>query len=129
MRIGTFQSLSSRVSSVLEQQRQMSTLQTQATSGRRDTRLSDVGASAGRLLDVGSEKNAILAAMDTLNGLGRTLDATDEALGNLQDIAQRGRAMLVQAMGVTNPKVDLYQVAAQARAMLDDALNVLNRQS
>ena len=129
MRIGTFQSLSSRVGSVLEQQRQMSTLQTQATSGRRDTRLSDVGADAGRLLDVEGEKGAIFAAIDTLKGLGRTLEASDEALGNLMDIAQRGRAMLVQAMGVTNPKVDLYQVAAQARAMLDDALNVLNRQS
>ena len=129
MRIGTFQSLASRVTSVLEQQNQMSSLHMQATSGRRDTRLSDLGADAGRLVDVGAERAGIAAAMDTLKGLGRTVGATDVALGNLEETAQRARAMLVQAMGLANPKVDLYQVSAQARAMLDDALNVLNRQS
>ncbi|WP_396274937.1 flagellin [Hyphomonas sp.] len=129
MRIGTFQSLSSRVNSVLEQQNRMSNLHMQATSGRRDTRLSDLGAEAGRLVDVGTERAGIVAAMDALKGLARTVGATDAALGNLEEIGQRARAMLVQAMGLANPKVDLYQVSAQARAMLDDALNVLNRQS
>ena len=67
MRIGTFQSLASRVTSVLEQQNRMSKLHMQATSGQRDTRLSDLGAEAGRLVDVGAERAGIAAA-DALPG-------------------------------------------------------------
>jgi flagellin-like hook-associated protein FlgL len=127
MRIGSSQSAATRIATVLEQQRGMSRLQTQATSGRKDTRLSDIAADVGRVVDLGFESARMRGAIETLNGLGRTLRASGEALGNLQDIAQRGRAMLVQAMGINNPNFDLYQVQAQANAMLDDAFNVLNR--
>jgi len=127
MRIGSAQSATTRIATVLEQQRGMSRLQTQATSGRKDTRLSDIATDVGRVVDLGFESARMRGAVETLNGLGRTLRASGEALGNLQDIAQRGRAMLVQAMGINNPNFDLYQVQAQANAMLDDAFNVLNR--
>lgn len=129
MRVGTFQSLASRVGTVLAQQRQLSDLNMQATSGRRDTRLSDLGLDAGRLIDVASEQAGLTAAVESLKGIRRSLDATDGALSSLQDLAQSGRAMLVQAMGLDNPKTDLHQVNARARAMLDDTLNVLNRRS
>ncbi len=129
MKVANLQQLDRTLRQTLATQRSLSRSQTQATSGLRYETLSDLGSGVPRFVDLSTEIRSLEATAAAAKDATRRLAATESSLSRLEDIAAQARALFVRALGTDAAATDEYHLNAQAQAMLNDALAVLNTQA
>jgi flagellar hook-associated protein 3 FlgL len=126
MKVANLQQRDRVLQQTLKAQENLSHSQVQSTSGLRYEKLSDLGSQVPRFVDLSAEISSLEASASAAKDASRRLAATEASLSRLEDIATQTRALFVRALGTDAANTDEYHLNEQARAMLNDALVVLN---
>jgi flagellar hook-associated protein 3 FlgL len=108
-------------------QQNLSTAQSQVSSGKRILRPSDDPTGAERATRLRSDLDATTAYSNNVDDAKGWLNATDSALSSLTDVVQRVRELTVQAAnGSTSPAARL-SIKAEIDQLTEEAKSTLNR--
>ncbi len=126
MRISTAQLFQMGIKSVLDQQNDLTRLQTQIASGKRIENPSEDPAGAVRILDLRQAIETTTQYQENINMVRQRLSQEDTTLNSLGDVLQRVRELAVQGNNDTLTAADRGSIAVEVRQRLDDMLALAN---
>ena len=129
MRLSTVQIFQSGINSILSQQAQVNTTQTELSTGKRVLTPSDDPAAAAEILRINSELARVDQYQDSADLAQSQLELEEGAIDNAENVLQRVRELIIQANNATQTTETRGFIATEIQERLSELVDIANSEN
>lgn len=126
MRLSTVQVFQNGINSILSQQAQVNSTQTELTTGKKVLTPSDDPAAAAEILRINSELTVVDQYQDNAVLAENQLELEEGAIDNLENVLQRVRELVVQASNATQSEETRSAISTEIAERLAEVVDIAN---